>query len=101
MAEMKCIDVPWPKCKARIETVCGLLSAVADVTPSKLVAGMLGGAPCVISTTGCVAIPKNEGRFWILKLACVPVAATVPETRDKRRYTLSTFAVPGARPAAT
>ena len=73
---------------------------MADVTPSKLVAGMLGGAPCVISTAGCVVIPKNEGRFWILKLACVPVAATVPETRVKRRYTVSTLAVAGVLPAA-
>src|SRR5260370_34773473 len=76
-----------------METVCGLLSAVAEVTPSKLVAGMLGGAPMVISTKGCVVIPKNGGTFWIVKLACVPVAATVPETRVKRRYTVSTLAV--------
>ena len=92
---------PGRKCyKARTETVCGLLSAVAEVTPSKLVAGTLGGAPCVISTKGCVVIPKNDGRFWILKLACVPVAATVPETRVKRRYIVSTLAVAGVLPAA-
>jgi len=83
-----------------METVCGLLSAVAEVTPSKLVAGTLGGAPCVISTKGCVVIPKNDGRLEMLKLACVPVAATVPETRVKRRYTVSTLAVAGVLPEA-
>src|SRR5260370_7759475 len=96
---MKGMDVTWQKYKGRSETVCGLRSAVADVTPSKLVAGMLGGVPCVISTTGCVVIPKNEARFWILKLACVPVAATVPETAAKRRYTLSKLAVTRIPPA--
>ena len=92
--------MPPPKYKARIETVCGLLSAVAAVTPSKLVAGMLGGAPCVISTKSGVVIPKNDGRFWILKVACVPVLATVPETRVKRRYTVSTVALAGVLPEA-
>src|SRR6202035_5168040 len=89
-----------PKYKARMETVCGLLSAVAEVTPSKLVAGVPGGAPCVISTKSGVVIPKNDGRFWIVKLACVPVLATVPETRVKRRYTVSTLAFAGVLPEA-
>ena len=83
-----------------METVCGLLSPVAAVTPSKLVAGMLGGAPCVISTKGWIVSPKKEGRFWIVKLACVPVLATVPETRVKRRYTLSTLTLAGVLPEA-
>jgi len=100
LAALKGIAVPVPKYKARMETVCGLLSAVAEVTPSKLVAGMLGGAPMVISTKGCVVIPKNGGTFWIVKLACVPVAATVPETRVKRRYTVSTLAVARVLPEA-
>ena len=68
-----------------METVCGLLSAVAEVTPSKFVAGVLGGAPRVISTKGCVVIPKKDGRLAILKADCVPVVATVPDTRVKRR----------------
>src|ERR1700716_1868587 len=84
-----------------METVCGLLSAVAAPTPSKLVAGIVGGAPCVISTSSCdVGTPKNDGRFWMLKLAWVPAAATVPETRVKRRYTLSTPTVAGVLPEA-
>src|ERR1700682_2047090 len=36
----------------------------------------------------------------MLKLAFVPVAATVPETRVKRRYTVSTLAVAGVLPEA-
>ena len=36
----------------------------------------------------------------MLKLACVPVAATVPETRVNRRYTRSTLAVAGVLPEA-
>jgi len=84
-----------------METVCGLLSAVPAPTPSKVVAGIVGGAPCVSSTRSWdVVTPKNDGRFWILKLACVPVAATVPETRVKRRYTVSTLAVAGVLPEA-
>ena len=73
---------------------------MAEVTPSKLVAGVLGGAPCVISTKSGVVIPKNDGRFWIVKLACVPVLATVPETRVKRRYRVSTLAFAGVLPEA-
>src|SRR5260370_8392357 len=83
-----------------METVCGLLRAVAEVTSSKLVAGVLGGAPGVISTKGCVVIPKKDGRFWIVKADGVPVAATVPETRVKRRYTVSTLAVARVLPEA-
>src|ERR1700674_1145773 len=44
--------------------------------------------------------PKNDDRFWMLKLACVPVAATVPETRVNRRYTRSMLAVAGVLPEA-
>src|SRR5260370_9000197 len=83
-----------------METVCGLLRAVAEVTSSKLVAGVIGGGPGVISTNGCVVIPKKDGRFWIVKADGVPVAATVPETRVKRRYTVSTLAVARVLPEA-
>jgi len=83
-----------------METVWGLLRAVPEPTPSKLVVGIDGGAPGVSCTDCWVGRPKKEGRFWMLKLACVPVAATVPETRVNRKYTLSTLAVAGVLPEA-
>lgn len=50
LAALKGISIPvdWPKYKARMETVCGLLNEVAEATPSKLVEGTLGGEPTVI-----------------------------------------------------
>ena len=54
----------------------------------------------MISTKSGVVIPKKDGRFWIVKLACVPVVATVPETRVNRRYTVSTLALAGVLPEA-
>src|SRR5260370_18982085 len=78
-----------------METVWGLLRAVPELTPSKLVDGVDGGAPGVSCTDCWVGRPKKEGRFWMLKLASVPVAATVPETRVNRRYTRSTLAAGG------